>query len=389
MLIFLVFFLTLISQTPYLKQTGASEILVLVWLFPLPIVFFKKLNGNKAIRSIFSIYFLWLLSIILLSGFSDFNYVFATSWTLRGFSMAVFLVFMGFYYGQLIEESTFIKILVWASLIAAPIICVNLYFNSFTNYDIQSREYAYIGKNSISQILLSCFIMITFLYRPVNKVTLAIKFGILGLIIIIMLFVKSRASILGYGIIVFVLLFVAKDKEFKRYTAIFLVLAAMFAFIRPDLVEILFYSILLGGRDVNDINDISSGRMGIMDNAIPSFLNHIFLGSGEKAPFVESFPISILIQYGILVGTFIFFFLVKPVGFFIKKCTWKNPLDLCFGLLILTYYFNSIFEQQAPLGPGTKCFMLWFIFGVLLFKRSSKKRDLIVNKTRNNHLNFA
>jgi len=372
LLVTCIFFISLISQVPYFKKNGISEIMVMVWLIPLPVLVLNGFKNNKTISSILITYSLWFILIILSTLSSENEYIYGSSWSLKSLTMTIYIIIVGYYFSYYLNEKLFIKIITWGALIAAPILAVTVYFDSFQNYDIQSREYGYIGKNSISQILLSCFILIIYLFKPKSIFLNLYKYSVIVSIIVVMLFLKSRASILGYVIIGLIELFVIRDRKTILWMSILLLTLFVYLSVNTELSKTLYYSILLAGRDVSDVNDVSSGRVDILKNAIPSIYNNLWVGSGNNAPFVESFAFSILVQYGLLGSILIGYILSKPVHFSFKYCSWNKPLDLCFRMLLLTYYFNSIFEQQAPLGPGTKCFMLWFVFGFLVYEKTSK-----------------
>jgi hypothetical protein len=146
--------------------------------------------------------------------------------------------------------------------------------------------------------------------------------------------------------------------------ALFVVCLSVFIW-SPQVRNVFFYSIIFAGRDVYDFNDATSGRLVFFMEYQKLFLNHPFFGHGYV--FSESFPLSVLLDFGLVGGVFVFF--IGYVPFYFCKKLWidrDNNFFASFIVIVLTYGFNSIFEQQTPFGPGAKNFFLWLVLGFVL-----------------------
>jgi hypothetical protein len=161
------------------------------------------------------------------------------------------------------------------------------------------------------------------------------------------------------------------NKRLKNLIVLLTLISGAVFIFNENIRNILIDNILLGGRDLNDLNDVSSGRVEFLYEFPKLFSENIWFGKGYY--FSESFPLSVLLEFGIIGGVLIFSFLIFPVFFFKKHLSSLYPLHLVFLLLLTTYYFNGLFEEQAPLGPGSKNFLLWLIFGYLLRERQRLK----------------
>jgi hypothetical protein len=77
------------------------------------------------------------------------------------------------------------------------------------------------------------------------------------------------------------------------------------------------------------------------------------------------------------------FYIVSVPIWFAKKL-WvfiDDDFTASFILIVLIYMFNSIFEQQAPFGPGAKNFLLWVVLGFVIKHSNSYLKEVVgVNK---------
>lgn len=122
--------------------------------------------------------------------------------------------------------------------------------------------------------------------------------------------------------------------------------------------------ILLGARNANNLNDLSSGRLVRLLNNLPLLQNNLLLGIGIK--YIDCFPFAMILQYGIVGASIIFGFIIKLSNYILLKIDTNNKIHLATFLLFVTYMINSLFEAQTPFGPGAKCFLLWMMLGFSL-----------------------
>ena len=362
---------TILSQVPQFLDAKVSSYFQLSWLILLIFLLFtKNIFLSKSLSIIFILTLFTIVYSLLLESVT--NEVYLHSPHYMNMLKSVFVLALSFYSAQFITESRFKSGLVFVSLVGGTILLFSVYKYSFANgFDITSRVYAYASKNSVSQIILSCMIIVIFLSNPRSRLAKVLNLTFLLVSIYVILILKSRATIFGLVFIAIALFIQTNDKKKKYTTLIFLSLTGVVLFLNDTLFNILYKNIILGSRE-GGLNDVSSGRVDFFLNFPSQFIEHVWFGHGYL--FSESFPLSVLLDNGIIGSFTIFLFVLIPIIFYKKKLTASNPLHLSFLLLIVTFYFNGLFEQQAPLGPGSKNFMLWLLFGYLLQSELKHKK---------------
>ena len=53
----------------------------------------------------------------------------------------------------------------------------------------------------------------------------------------------------------------------------------------------------------------------------------------------------------------------------------KMPVDYALLVMSSCYYLNGVFEQQAPFGPGVKCYFTWMLFGLSVAFHTKRDRE--------------
>lgn len=373
---FLSVFLTLISQVPQVLEMDISLYLQAFWLVPLVLLFINRsiFVGKTMvfIAILFTTLILYALVMELATGNPYFN-----SGHIENIAKSIFILVIAYNSAPYFNDREFSKGLGRIGLIGGTILAISIYWFSFlTEFDIKEITYAYNQKNSASQILLSCQIFVLLLFNSKNKVEQLFKLAFLIFTLYLLLILKSRATILGLVFVIILTYRYMPNKVLKNLTLLFLLISGIVIILNENIRSILIDNILLGGRDVNDLNDVSSGRVDFLYEFPKLFSENIWFGRGYY--FSESFPLSVLLEFGIIGGALIFTFLFFPIHFFKKHLSSLYPLHLVFLLLLVTYYFNGLFEEQAPLGPGSKNFLLWLIFGYLLRERQRFKTSVKV-----------
>ena len=88
----------------------------------------------------------------------------------------------------------------------------------------------------------------------------------------------------------------------------------------------------------------------------------LYTGAGTGKCYIDSFPIQILVKYGIVGLLFMSMFLYK-ITKIIFNFSRNNMLHLSSYLLLCVFLLNSLFEAYPPFGPGIKCCILWIFVG--------------------------
>lgn len=364
---------TLISQVPQILASGLSSNLQGFWILPLILI---VLDGGFKLNNflLFNTFLIVIISLglLLFHVFGIRSYL--DSPHLVNIYKSFIILIISFNVSPYLNKNRLSYNLGWISLVTGLILSTSVYFFSFyKGYSMTSSTYAYAAKNSISQIILTCIILVVFLLNFKNReILICIKYFFIIFGVYLLFILKSRATILGLILAIFYILLKSDNRKLKL--GLFLMMLSIFCWLyfNQEISSLIYKGILLAGRDGSNLNEASSGRVNFYFDFVQLFRKQYLWGYGHK--FTESFPLSVLLDYGIIWSIFIFIFVLAPIYFnFRFKLLNSNPLVFPFSVLILVYYSNSIFEQQAPIGPGTKNFFLWVFFGLLLYQYKSRK----------------
>ena len=367
-----------LSQLPYFSDNGlSSNICMFSWsvLFVMSFLFKPYLKLNKTFL-IFTFIFILFSFLLFLNFLATQNNYFSSS-MFYSFCVTLFVFVVG---SQLSGINVRLKNWIFFSyvisaLFVALIVYIQYFYNNIT---LDSRVYAYDSKNSLSQILLTAIIF-TIWCVPAKYFNKIVKIVISAFLFLLIFLMRSRATILG---IIFILFLVFTSKVVKiRYK--FLLAIASFGFVfaialNANLYNLLVNNILLAGRNSGDLNDISSGRVYLIKNGLEQFSNNFVFGIGPK--YLDCFPVAAFLQFGFFPGIIICLYALYPIFFSLKNYNiYKNQVDnkfiyLALLMLSLIYCFNGLFECLTPLGPGVKCYIIWFLIGFFSDKNCNEMR---------------
>lgn len=378
-LLYFMLMATFMSQIPGIRESWLSSFLLTCWIVPFLGLAFTGLSKNLYFDKFIIYFFCWIF-LVLAGAFVNYTSSYISLDLVRNFSMSLYMVLAGGYFSERISSKKVSILLMHVSYISLPIICGILYFTYFQNYDVTDRVYGYEGKNSIAQILLTCVVLIFFLSKPTNLLLRICKITLILFAVYVIFLLKSRATTLGLLLIIpavlYLKLYRIKENIFILIVFLIIVVIVSLVFFSEN-IDFFVSNFLLAGRESSDLNDLSSGRLQQYFR-LKSLQTNFLLGRGNSALFIESFPLNQLMKFGILGSIPIFFFLKLAAKFTWLTRNDNSPLILSFTCIFCSYYFNGIFEGEAPFGPGTKCFMLWFLLGFLIVKKH--KRHLLLKK---------
>lgn len=373
-LLILACILSNVSQLPVLVTTGMTQwmntpiwIVLLIYCFPKNLIRFNKGEIFIIVALCFIVSGGMVFEII-----TGQNYI--GSSILTCMLMSSFIYFIGSFLGNRLNDVD-LKIIVLSYAVSSIVVAIAVFVQYFAKgLNLSSSVYAYASKNSVSQILFSAIVVLTFIKLKGHKILNLFRiFGIAFLALLIVL-LRSRATILGLGVcIVYVVFTRTSNKAVRKYVIILLVsILGIFA-INDPLRNLFWNNILLAGRDITDLNSLTSGRVDILQS-FPSLIQGKWL-TGIGSIYFECFPLSAILNFGIVFGILIVALAYSPMYYGFK---WKiyNEYTEMFFLICLGYITNSFFEGLAPIGPGVKCYFMWLMFGILREKM----------KNRGNHL---
>lgn len=368
----IVIFVTNISQLPRFVELGITQLITYaVW----GVLFLWLILRNGKIVFGKKILYIIMTSFIIL-GLSFFQTIFLKGNYLEtriiySFCISIFVLFVSSLIPKVILEDKNMNYVLKMYFISISFVALGVYMDSFANgFDIMSRTYAYGAKNSVSQILLTGICCVFFLNFRLKLFNIGKYLGAI-LISILLIMLKSRASLLGLVLLVILLLTSKYVKRNEKIVVFLLVISSVVIVLNNEnLYDIIVNGVILGGREGGNIADISSGRTEQWKIAPQLISEHILFGRGAYK--LEAFPISVLVQMGCITGGIILGMAIYPCLFAYKRV--KEGKIYFLLLTVATIYFcNGFFEELSPFGPGVKCYFLWFLFGVLVNRRKGEE----------------
>lgn len=265
-----------------------------------------------------------------------------------------------------------LEYLSWLLLLLGLLMGVYVYFEYLINSNIMDRVYAVKDKNSIGQIIFCCALIPLLTLKNYNQKTKYFIYAAVLILAAIVVMTKSRATILEIGFVLSYFMFFNGSLKIRFVYSIVVVIVALCIIFNDNLYDIVINGILLAGRDVDNLNDVSSNRVVLIANCLKGISENFWFGNGNE--YMDCMPIIMLYQYGILGAMIVFSFLIY-IGYYISRGTDRSPANLITFLLFWCFMMNSLFEAQPPFGPGIKCFLLWVFIGLTLARPILNKNE--------------
>lgn len=284
--------------------------------------------------------------------------------------LSVFIFIISYLTGQFINKKAFYTI-INSFVLSVLIMAIYIFFTAYFGKNFfSSRRYLYIGKNSFSQNILFSAILV-YLYGFFGSKKL--KIPVISLLIFLLFILKCRSSIISLPLVIFYFIFFDIKKFSTKLIAISLfILFTISIFVVPSFYSFFVENIIFNNNIENGLDTITSGRISHLYRFVILFKTNPIIGNGKVR--IESFPLSVLAGFGIAGGLFLFIYTLSPLFISIKAFINKDKSKLLIVLFLFTVVSlaNCFFEEQAPYGPGVKCFFLWIIYGIYLGKNTKK-----------------
>ena len=361
-LIMITIFMFNLSQLPYFVELGMTQMISM----PFWMVLILSLLTNNSFKIHRSFIEFFILSGIFLSTIGFFSIIksvnYFTSSLVYSLIISIAMYVTGVLISPLFSKDLFRGIIITYS-ISVLIVSISIFIRYFgLDFSLGTAVYQYRSKNSFSQNILNAVILLYYGYTPKNKIQNIFKIFVIifGLFMIIVL--RSRATILSLIFILICMLFSGNlEKKYKRYILLSSVILTIILIVNEELRVKLVYNVIMAGRDVNDLDSLSSGRITII-KSFPSLIGNNWI-TGIGPLYYECFPISAILQFGLIAGSMLIIISLIP---FIKSVYQRNNKvwEILF-FLSMGYLINSLFEGLAPFGPGIKCYILWLLYGIL------------------------
>ncbi len=264
--------------------------------------------------------------------------------------------------------------LYYSYVISATIVALVVYFEYFgVGFTFTSRLYNYGAKNSTSQIIITAVVLSLFTIQRKKSIKNILNYGCIVINIVLLMVMRSRASIIGLVVVVVMALATSKiNRRLRFMLGLAVVGCILLVVFNEKTYDLIVNDILLGSRDSTDLNDISSGRVEQWERFPELFAEHPFIGRG--AYYIESFPLVALLNFGFIIGSAIICYAMYPAAFaFRNRHVSKHHYILL--VLSLIYLLNGVFEELSPFGPGVKCYFIWFMLGILMSNKNIMEKE--------------
>lgn len=356
-------FATNLSQMPYLINSSINRILSMgVWILLAGVCVLKRprltILKNRALifcAAVFAaLYFILRM----------FNSAYGDSALPQPIFLSMFVLIVGSMVGEYIDFEDW-KSIFTAYILSGLIVSINVYMTFIRGNTLSGRNYLYASKNSISQIILTIWILII-MTKIIEKGFWKKLFYVIALIFItyILLMLQSRSTIIGMPIIALWILVNRKsENKVRKFILAFSFCIVIALLLNGNFYDFVINRVMTGGRNVNDINDLSSERFIEWQQFWPRMQNTVMFGHGRDKQ--ESVILTSLLEFGFVGGGMILYMAIYPFIWSIKNRFRIRNMYMIFSSIALVYFTNGIFEQLAPFGPGVKCYMLWFMLGGL------------------------
>lgn len=256
------------------------------------------------------------------------------------------------------------------SALALGLYSVVYYVGSFTILD----QYLVEHKNSLGAILSSsaAILLCMIFVRDIGKFKKIRLISYCVLFFICILVLRARSAFVALFVFMLIIIWVTLKTHYKYLIAWILCVGIIIMFLLPELTLPMFLqNFFFGGKDVSDLNMISSGRIERNIAALEQIADYPLFGqlsSQASLEMVHNYFLLKASQYGI-VGSlpllFLYLFLFWTVIVKILKIAEVKTEN--FGYLVMIVPFTiSLLEPSFPFGPGSVQVLIYFMFGYSL-----------------------
>lgn len=359
-------FLTNLTQLPYFVERGMTQRLAqILWVLVIALcIINRKLKIYRKLLWMLILSAVFAGLIVALSLVTQQNYIGTRIFYSFYLSLAIFLI--GIFLNDSIKLKEFV-VIYNSYIFSSYILAVDIWMRFLRGSDLTTTVYAYGSKNSASLILFTGLVLMIFEWNLQGRVWSAIRWLMCISMIYILICLRSRAVfVCMFLLFTFILIQQrATLKRFKRVLVISVLVTLYLVFTNKNISDVVINGILFAGRDTGNLNDLTSSRLSEWISFPKLFSQYFWIGAGRYK--IESFPLSVLVQYGFLGGIFLICCALWPVVFSVRQIRYSEKW-ITLLLISASYFVNGLFEEVAPFGPGVKCYFLWLLFG-LMYKK--------------------
>lgn len=223
-------------------------------------------------------------------------------------------------------------------IVSATFLNFIVYVQFFMGKDTLSTQvYAYASKNSISLIIATAILLHIFEVSNLKKT----KREILNIVILaanftILLILRSRTCIVGllFSITIF-LISKRNNIKIKKYIYFGLIVCLILLIFNQNFYDNIINKILFAGRNSNDLDTLTSGRISIIKSFGQLIGDDILTGIGSI--YYECAPLSAILQFGIIIGMIYILLMYFPLIYGYKMRQVSNEWNVFFSYSSLLY----------------------------------------------------
>ncbi len=357
-----------LSQLPYFVDLGLSSALSTgLWaVCGVFVILFSRFSIRRSLKELLLFDLLFVVALAINTFLFQLDYW--SSSHIRALLSANFVFIIGCCIANKVDRQL-ITWIIWGYVLSSCIVALDIYFRFFADgFNISTRLYAYKSKNSISQILLTSIILLLFgLSREEKKKRRILVYGISLALLVLIGLLKSRATILGVALIYLLFLRNKQVKLFYKVLVTAMLIAAVIVVLtNKQLNKLVINDILFANRDSSDLDELSSGRVTIIEGCLANIKAHFFEGVGGR--YTDCYPLATVEQFGIVPGVILWVIALLPLIYSFREIRERRGqyrLTMTLMVVAAVYELNGLFECLTPLGPGVKCYLLWLLFGML------------------------
>lgn len=367
-----------LSQLPFFISGGMTQTVS----FPLWIIAFLMLflnSGWKIDRSILKLTIpsCFFVFFVLIASLFNSNASHMSSSLFYSFLISMFIFLVGNMGGKYASDEVIEKICL-SYIVGTVIVSVSVFIQYFGfGYDMSSSIYAYQSKNSFAQIVFTAIILLMIKFKPQRKIHTIIKWGLIAFEILLMGYLRSRATLVSFLVAVVILVLSRNTRKSLKALVTIACIALIFLMLTNESInEVIFNDILFAGRDSSNLDELTSGRVTILQNFPELISGNWLFGIGSR--YFECFYLSAILQFGLIGGIILIIISFVPAyyGVLLSRTSenWYILMVIAVGYLV-----DGIFEGLTPFGAGIKCYFMWFLFGLLISRSNHRNTK---NKSR-------
>lgn len=384
-LLCLVVFLSNISQMSIWVKSNKTQLIAYpIWIVAiLAIVLKNRIKLHDNIRHIVYVAFLFFFTLFVFSIVTAKTYYQSSMVYSYGISLLSF--FVGTQLGIDLSDGDINNILL-AYVISTVLVSLQIYFTYFgVGYVVDVTPYTYSSKNSLGFLVMTTIFILIISIKTGTIAGHLLRVSAIIFEVYFLAIMRARAVLISFILCVPLVIFSHLTRQKFRMLAVSLgilgiptllfssrVISKLGVIFANQKVGADFFSALVGnGINSYEMYTLTGGRNLILLEFRELLKDNVLFGAG--AMYYECFPLSVILQFGIICGSLLIVYACFPLLYGIKERNYSKSGLLLFSLA-LSYLIDSITDGLAPFGPGIRCYFLWLFFGIFCCRKKMESK---------------